>query len=58
MFVYCRATNNVRLRLSIAHELSMMNSNLQLLKEELSDMQNEGLDINQNQGYCKKIYIK
>ena len=46
----CRATTNKKLKETVALELSYVNSNLQLLKEELADL-NSSVQIYQNDGW-------
>ena len=48
--LFCRATSNKKLRETVALELSYVNSNLQLLKEELADL-NSSVLIYQNDRY-------
>ena len=47
IYVSFRATKNRKLRDTVAQELSFVNSNLQLLKEELSEL-NSTVDIYQH----------
>lgn len=44
--VFCRATNNNKVKETVALELSFVNSNLQLLKEELEEL-NSNMEIYQ-----------
>ena len=46
---FFRATSNKKLKETVALELSYVNSNLQLLKEELADL-NSSVQIYQNDG--------
>ena len=48
-FLFIRATTNKKLKETVALELSYVNSNLQLLKEELADL-NSSVQIYQNDG--------
>lgn len=43
----CRATSNHKVKETVALELSYVNSNLQLLKEELEEL-NSCMDVYQN----------
>lgn len=45
--VSCRATSNHKVKETVALELSYVNSNLQLLKEELEEL-NSSMDVYQN----------
>lgn len=46
----CRATSNHKVKETVALELSYVNSNLQLLKEELEEL-NSSVDVYQNDRY-------
>ena len=48
-YLFIRATTNKKLKETVALELSYVNSNLQLLKEELADL-NSSVQIYQNDG--------
>jgi len=47
MVLFCRATSNHKVKETVALELSYVNSNLQLLKEELEEL-NSSVDVYQN----------
>lgn len=49
MVCFFRATTNKKLKQTVALELSFVNSNLQLLKEELADL-NSSVAVYQNNG--------
>lgn len=59
MFVLCRATTNNKVKETVALELSFVNSNLQLLKEELEEL-NSNMEVYQTdrwvspRSYCSK----
>lgn len=44
--LFCRATTNNKVKETVALELSFVNSNLQLLKEELEEL-NSSMDVYQ-----------
>ena len=46
-FLPCRATTNKKMRETVALELSFVNSNLQLLKEQLAEL-NSSVEVYQN----------
>ena len=46
-FSSCRATTNKKMRETVALELSFVNSNLQLLKEQLAEL-NSSVEVYQN----------
>lgn len=46
-FFLCRATTNKKLKETVALELSFVNSNLQLLKEQLAEL-NSSVELYQN----------
>lgn len=50
MVLSCRATSNHKVKETVALELSYVNSNLQLLKEELEEL-NSSVDVYQNDRY-------
>lgn len=49
----CRATSNHKVKETVALELSYVNSNLQLLKEELEEL-NSSMDVYQNDRYTRQ----
>lgn len=49
----CRATSNHKVKETVALELSYVNSNLQLLKEELEEL-NSSMDVYQNDRYTEQ----
>ena len=53
MYYHYRATTNKKMRETVALELSFVNSNLQLLKEQLAEL-NSSVEVYQNgTGYVK-----
>lgn len=48
VFVCCRATTNNKVKETVALELSFVNSNLQLLKEELEEL-NSSMEVYQTE---------
>lgn len=52
--VSCRATSNHKVKETVALELSYVNSNLQLLKEELEEL-NSSVDVYQNDRYMGQL---
>lgn len=48
MLLFYRATNNRKLKETVALELSFVNSNLQLLKEQLAEL-NSSVELYQNE---------